>query len=295
MIQRYGKHIAPKDGEEHHTEWIGKPMFMEKVLSQLEKSEPIKMILPAFPWKSVSNQTTISIITSSHKIQINKVDKVTGVLPDLGEELALARLNQMCEDIRAIYSLGGQVWLATDGLVFDDVVGIPDKETWDYSEHLVQITRDCGYDQNIRLLRVMDILGYTAGRELDWELYSSLAQGCRDHLMTSYGRTEEEVREMMREDSDTLLTYCGFIRFLESDLRYSQVATTATSGQKYRKCVKKVAINMMIRAEVSNKVSIHKYTLTFNSHSPNCCKRITPTTCGSQSILRRVRSSSLSR
>jgi len=171
-------------------------------------------------------------------------------LPDLGEELALARLNQMCEDIRSIYPMGGQVWLATDGLVFDDVVGIPDEETWAYSEHLVQITRACGYDQNIRLLRVMDILGYTAGRELDWELYISLAQQCRDHLMTNYGRTEEEVRAMMREDSDTLLTYCGFIRFLESDLRYSKVATTATSGQKYRKCVKKVAINMMIRAEV---------------------------------------------
>ncbi|KAF2850861.1 hypothetical protein T440DRAFT_395914 [Plenodomus tracheiphilus IPT5] len=243
VIQRYGQHIAPKDGEQHQVEWIGKPMFMAKVMSQLEKGEAVKMILPAFPWKS-----------------INKVDKVTGVLPDLGEELALARLNQMCEDIRAVYPMGGQVWLATDGLVFDDIVGIPDHETWAYSEYLVQITRDRGYDHNIRLLRVMDILGYTSGQKLDWGLYISLAQRCRDHLMTSYGRTEEEVRAMMREDSDTLLTYCGFIRFLESDLRYSQVATTATSGQKYRKCVKKVAINMMIRAESFTKLLQASYT-----------------------------------
>jgi pyoverdine/dityrosine biosynthesis protein Dit1 len=215
-------------------------------------------------------------------------------LPDLGEELALARLNQMCEDIRAVYPMGGQVWLATDGLVFDDVVGITDEETWSYSEHLVQITRARGYDQNIRLLRVMDILGYTAGRELDRELYISLAQQCRDQLMTSYGRTEEEVRAMMHEDSDTLLTYCGFIRFLESDLRHSKVATTAVSGQKYRKCVKKVAINMMIRAEVSKTLLIRYRSLTLDSRSRSCSRRVTQTTCGSLSTLLPELSSSLS-
>lgn len=156
----------------------------------------------------------------------------------------------MCESIRAVYPPGGEVHIATDGLVFDDVVGIRDEDTWAYGEGLMQIVRAQGYAQNIHLLRVMDILGYTEGQTLDWDLYSSLVQECRDTLLADYGRTEEEVREMMREDSDTLLTYCGFIRFLESDLKHSEVAKTATSGQKFRKCVKKVAINMMIRAEV---------------------------------------------
>lgn len=190
-------------------------------------------------------------IADTHPKKINKEDKVTGTLPDLGEELALARLNQMCEDIRAVYPLGGEVHLATDGLVFDDVVGIPDEDTWAYSEGLLSIIHTREYSQNIHLLRVMDILGYTADQVLDWPLYSSLTQRCRDDLLHSYGRTEEEVRAMMREDSDTLLTYCGFIRFLESDLRHSAVAKAAASGHKYRKCVKNVAINMMIRAEVS--------------------------------------------
>jgi len=62
VIQRYGQHIAPKDGEEHHKEWIGKPMFMTKVLHQLEKSEPVKMILPAFPWKSVSYLVSMNLL-----------------------------------------------------------------------------------------------------------------------------------------------------------------------------------------------------------------------------------------
>lgn len=106
-----------------------------------------------------------------------------------------------------------------------------------------------GYDKSIKLFRVMDILGYTADKTLDKELYLSLAEKCRAEILEKYGRTEEEVRTMMREDPDTLLTYCGFIRFLETDLRHSPVAAHATSGQKYRKIVKKVAINMMIRAE----------------------------------------------
>ncbi|KAJ5628747.1 hypothetical protein N7490_010975 [Penicillium lividum] len=234
VLERYGQHLSPKEDENSARGWIGKPVFMDKVKKQLEKRQAVHLILPAFPWKS-----------------INKIDKVTGVLPDLGEELALARLNQLCEEIREVYPLGGVVHIATDGLVFDDVVGISDDDTWAYGEGLLQLAREKGYEKNIKLMRVMDILGYTEGKTLNKDLYMSLTQKCRTELLASYGRTEEEVRQMMRDDPDTLLTYCGFIRFLETDLRQSTVAQNASSGHKYRKCVKKVAINMMIRAEVS--------------------------------------------
>ncbi|CAG8047058.1 unnamed protein product [Penicillium olsonii] len=237
VIEGYGQHLPPKHDEAPVTGWIGKSFFMDKVKDQLRKGQPIHLILPAFPWKS-----------------INKTDKVTGVLPDLGEELALSRLNQLCEDIKQVYPLGGEVHIATDGLVFDDVVGISDDDTWAYGEGLLQLAAEKGYEKNIKLLRVMDILGYTDGKILDKDLYMSLVQKCRDELLESYGRTEEEVRTMMREDPDTLLTYCGFIRFLETDLRHSAVAQDATSGHKFRKCVKKVAINMMIRAESFTKL-----------------------------------------
>ncbi|OJD28971.1 pyoverdine dityrosine biosynthesis [Diplodia corticola] len=241
IIQRYGQHLAPKDGDDQEASsgWLGKSMFMGKVLEQLSKHQAIRMILPAFPWKS-----------------INQTDKVTGKLPDLGEELALARLNQLCEDIKAVYPLGGQIHIATDGLLFDDVVGIPDEDTWNYSEGLMAIVRERGYADNIKLLRAMDILGFTdpESKPLDRETYLSLTQQTRDELMTRYGRTEEEVREMMRDDNDTLLTYCGFVRFLETDLRHSAVAKEASSGNKYRKMVKARAIQMMLRAESFTKL-----------------------------------------
>ncbi|KAI1633315.1 Pyoverdine/dityrosine biosynthesis protein-domain-containing protein [Biscogniauxia mediterranea] len=238
VIQRYGQHLPPKDGEGHSGEWLGKPLFMGKVKEQLEKNQPVRLILPAFPWKSV-----------------NKVDKVTGTLPDFGEELALYRLNQMCEDIKTIYPLGGQVFIATDGLVFDDVMGIPDEDTWAYGEGLLDMAREHGL-KNVKLLRVMDILGYTEGKSLDKELYLSLSKKCREEILASYGRTEAEVRQMMKDDPDTLLTYCGFIRFLEGDLKFSPITASskAISGNAYRKMVKKVAIQMMIRAESFTKL-----------------------------------------
>jgi pyoverdine/dityrosine biosynthesis protein Dit1 len=41
------------------------------------------------------------------------------MLPDLGEELALARLHALCTEIGAVYERGGEVTIATDGLLFD--------------------------------------------------------------------------------------------------------------------------------------------------------------------------------
>ena len=80
--------------------------------------------------------------------------------------------------------------------------------------------REKGYEQNIKMIRVMDILGYTDGPgTMDREQYLSLVGKCRSELLDRYGRTEKEVRDMMRDDPDTLLTYCGFDRFLKTDLR----------------------------------------------------------------------------
>ncbi|KAI1499112.1 Pyoverdine/dityrosine biosynthesis protein-domain-containing protein [Biscogniauxia marginata] len=238
IIHCYGQHLLPNNGKEHLREWLGKPLFMNKVKAQLEKSQAIRLVLPAFPWKSINN-----------------VDKVTGILPDLGEELALCRLNQMCEDIKTIYPHGGQVFIATDGLVFDDVVGISDENTWAYGEGLVAMARERGLE-NVKLMRVMDILGLTNGKTLDKALYLSLVQECREKLVASYGRSEVEVRQMMKDDPDTLLTYCGFIRFLEGDLKFSPITagSKAVSGHQYRKTVKRVAIQMMIRAESFTKL-----------------------------------------
>lgn len=101
VLQRYGQHVKDENDKSAHSMWPGRAKFLPKVEQQVEACQAIKMILPSFPWKSV-----------------NAVDKVTGKLPDLGEELALARLNALCKDIAEVYEPGAEVTIATDGLVF---------------------------------------------------------------------------------------------------------------------------------------------------------------------------------
>ncbi|KAI3538148.1 pyoverdine/dityrosine biosynthesis protein [Colletotrichum tamarilloi] len=235
VLQAFGRHIIP-EGQENH-EWLGRKMFHGRVEEYVKKGESVKMIIPAFPWKS-----------------INRTDKVTGVLPDLGEDLALARLNDLCVEIGKVYTHGAEVHIATDGLVFNDVVGISDDETWEYGATLMDMAAQKGYD-GIKLLRVMDFLGLTNENEpLTKEKYMELVDESRKTLEAQFGDPDKDVRALMETDNDTLMTYRGFIRFLETDLRNSPVAAHATSGHKYRKVVKEVAMKMMMRAESFTKI-----------------------------------------
>lgn len=181
-----------------------------------------------------------------YSYQINTTTKVLGQDPDLGEVLALSRLHQIGEDVQAIYSPGAEIHVATDGLVFDgdpvfwgtissiaypcvDVVGIPDDNTWTYSEELSRIILERGL-HNVKLRRVMDMMGLVEGEQLTRNMYLSQCDASRKRLLREYGRTEQEVRQMIQTDSDTLSTYCGFIRFLETDLRYGSERIPRTTN-----------------------------------------------------------------
>lgn len=72
---------------------------------------------------------------------------------------------------------------------------------------------------NIKLIRVMDLLALTDGQKMTKDSYLALTPAARKTLEEQYGRTEEEVLNMIQTDADTLLTYRGFIRFLETDLK----------------------------------------------------------------------------
>ena len=80
----------------------GRPKFLSVIDKFVVVGSQIEMCLPAFPFKSA-----------------NKVDKVFGILPDKAEELALGRLNSMCQRIEDIYSPGAKLTIISDGLVYN--------------------------------------------------------------------------------------------------------------------------------------------------------------------------------
>lgn len=97
VIESYGV-----DYEKNGASWKGLESFVPTVMAQVERQEPIRMILPAFPFKSP-----------------NARDKVLGVLPDFGEELALAHLNGLCENVAQVYKPGAEIYISSDGLVYN--------------------------------------------------------------------------------------------------------------------------------------------------------------------------------
>ena len=84
---------------------LGRSKFLLVINQFVATRSLVEMCLPAFPFKSA-----------------NKVSKVFGILPDKAEELALERLNDMCQRIRNVYSPGAKLTIISDGLVYNGTI-----------------------------------------------------------------------------------------------------------------------------------------------------------------------------
>jgi hypothetical protein len=97
LIETYGVNF-----ERAEAAWDCLVGFVPTVTEQIERNEPVRLILPGFPFKSP-----------------NSKDKVLGALPDLGERFALAHLDGLCRNIAEIYEHGAEVLICSDGLVYN--------------------------------------------------------------------------------------------------------------------------------------------------------------------------------
>ncbi|KAF9692193.1 hypothetical protein EKO04_009986 [Ascochyta lentis] len=192
IIEQYGLNY------ERTGSWNGFETFFPIVLAQVSRGEPIKMLLPGFPFKSPNSR-----------------DKVLGNLPDLGEELALKHLNGLCENIKAVYEQGAEIHITSDGLVYNDLLGVPDEDVWDFGEAVRQITIDNGLN-HLSFLRLWDLLG-TPGT---WsrEYYLANAHNIRQELKDRYGDPQFEADMASKSSSDMQMTHTKYLEFLKSDL-----------------------------------------------------------------------------
>lgn len=99
VILRY-KSPLPKDAPDRSDE--GALKFLSLIYRAVKNREPVRMVLPAFPFKSPNSSI-----------------KVLGALPDKAEEVALAHLNGLCAAIEDIYTPGAVLTVVSDGLVYN--------------------------------------------------------------------------------------------------------------------------------------------------------------------------------
>ncbi|KAL8951290.1 MAG: hypothetical protein Q9222_002728 [Ikaeria aurantiellina] len=207
----------------------GRPKFLSVIDRFVIPGTQLEMCLPAFPFKSA-----------------NKVDKVFGILPDKAEELALERLNSMCLRIGDVYSPGAKLTIISDGLVYNDLLGIPDRDTWAYGEALRRIAVQKGFN-HIGFSRLRDLVDFPLPEKLEEITYVANATNFRRFLFNNYGKESLDIDQEIATNPDTQLTYLGYRRFLESDLRYIFPLSNRRSNHAYKRDVKYLAKQMLIR------------------------------------------------
>ncbi|KAF2128164.1 hypothetical protein P153DRAFT_49249 [Dothidotthia symphoricarpi CBS 119687] len=183
--------------------WDGFDTFLPIVVGQVERKEPVRLLLPGFPFKSPNTQ-----------------DKVLGVLPDLGEELALKHLDGLCTKIDAIYEHGSEMHITSDGLVYNDLLGVAQETVWDYGQTVRQIAADNGL-YHISFLRVGDLLKYS-GDFQSRESYLEQASNIRQELLSRFGDSQFEADMANKSTSDMQMTHTKYLEFLSQDLALNE-------------------------------------------------------------------------
>ncbi|KAG5788460.1 hypothetical protein H9Q69_012483 [Fusarium xylarioides] len=192
--------------------------FLSVINRFVMADKPVDMCLPGFPFKSA-----------------NKINKVLGFLPDKAEELALQRLDTMCLRIRDIYSPGARITIISD-----------DRDTWAYGEALRALAVKKGFNQ-ITFSRLKDLAGLALPEKISEIVYVANATNFRRFLLNKYGKEDHDINYEIATNPDTLMTYCGYKRFLESDLQHIFPTGENRSHNGYRRDVKYLAKEMMIR------------------------------------------------
>ncbi|KAL9601178.1 MAG: hypothetical protein Q9219_002678 [cf. Caloplaca sp. 3 TL-2023] len=207
----------------------GRPEFLSVIQQFVNKGTQVVMCLPAFPFKSA-----------------NKTEKVFGILPDKAEELALERLNTMCIRIGDVYSPGAKLTIISDGLVYNDLLGISDRDTWAYGEALRKLSARKGF-KRIDFSRLRDLVDFPLPEKIEEIIYVANATNFRRFLFNKYGKEDIDIDHEIATNPDTQLTYLGYRRFLESDLKYIFPLGKDRSNHSYKRDVKYLAKQMLIR------------------------------------------------
>ncbi|RAH58713.1 pyoverdine/dityrosine biosynthesis protein [Aspergillus piperis CBS 112811] len=226
VIGRY-RSVVPATARDHTSD--GNIMFLSKMCNQIRAKQPIQMILPAFPFKSP-----------------NRENKVLGSLPDKGEDISLAHLNGLCAAIGDVYEYGAKLTIVSDGLVYNDILGVSDRDVWEYSHALREMVVENKYD-HIVFARLRNLVHIHEDVNLDGETYEKLAPEFRQELIKKYTPEGFDAAVKIKTDENFCTTYRGYIKFLTKDLEHLHVDDGTKSRKSHKKHLGDVAKSMIER------------------------------------------------
>ncbi|KAI5958807.1 DIT1 [Candida theae] len=250
-----------------HDMWnvLGRDHFKKSVEFFTSRGQPLEAVLPAFPCKS------------------SNYEKVSGDLPDKGEELALKRLIYFADQIEKIYPPGIVIWIVSDGHVFSDCIAVDDSKVNRYSAALQQMYKKIKSADSspLRFCSLPEIfefskelpgmvenvdLGHFLGTEID-----PVSEVCRKILISSCDTDNGKLREDIKTPGHARLhLFRGFSKFMTEDLQFHPKVGKMTR-KKFKKIVGLVAHEMIKRNDAySNLVELmFPFHLRFSIHAHN--------------------------
>lgn len=109
---------------------------------------------------------------------------------------------------------------------------------------------------NIEFARIKDLLDFPLPETLREITYVANCTNFRRLLLNKYGKEDLDIDNEIATNPDTKLTYLGYRRFLESDLRHIFPPSTERTKNGYKRDVKFLAKQMLIRGYVSHHACI---------------------------------------
>ncbi|TQN63864.1 Spore wall maturation protein DIT1, partial [Colletotrichum shisoi] len=210
----------------------GRLGFLSQIYRKVKARAQIRMCLPAFPFKSPNTR-----------------DKVLSRLPDKAEEFSLANLNGLCSAIKDLYEPGAKLTIISDGLVYNDLLGVPDKEVWAYGETLRDLAAEKNLS-NIEFSRLQDLVHLpNLPSRLEEITYVANATNFRRALLNTFGRADYDPSKEISQNQDTCLTYRGYIKFLETDLRHVYPVGEDRSKTKFKTGIEYISKQMLQRGD----------------------------------------------
>lgn len=205
--------MAPTAIDQYETS--GKQILADRISTFAASNSPISFAMLGLPFKSTNTR-----------------DKVLGKLPDLGEELTIQNFAKFDEDIKRVYAPGINMVVASDGYVFNDLLGITDNTVEQYKE----INQHIGASGP---LKILDINDFYSGQSISLK---------REKLMEQFGYTWEKMEQQILFNPDVNFLYRGMLKFMSEELAWHDFP----SGHQRAKAAKKLVREMMLRNEAYN-------------------------------------------
>lgn len=130
-----------------------------------------------------------------------------------------------------------------------DLLGVPDKDVWNYGQTLRAIAAAKGH-KHIYFSRLQDLVTIPLPEQLDEIIYVANASNFRRALLNTFGRPDWSW-ETASQREDVSLTYKGYIKALEIDLQNMYDIKDDAGKTKFQQGIEYTAQQMLARGDVS--------------------------------------------